>query len=131
VRGFFAQRSDALRATPYLLFREIRRFNRQAPQIAARDFAVLFLQPLELDLLLRARSDAERNGVTIPEGQIFLLTHLRYLGCVFNSVSFFYFYDAGGNLRQMMAEVNNTFGESRNYWLTPQEKTNTAAPATM
>jgi len=68
----------------------------------------------------RLAMDAERNGATIPDGRIFLLTHLRYLGYVFNPVSFFYFYDAGGNLRQMMAEVNNTFGESCNYWLTPQ-----------
>lgn len=76
----------------------------------------------------RLATDAERNGATIPDGRIFLLTHLRYLGYVFNPVSFFYFYDAGGNLRQMMAEVNNTFGESRNYWLTPPlEKANAAA----
>lgn len=67
----------------------------------------------------RLALDAVQHGVTIPQGRIFLLTHLRYLGYVFNPVSFFYFYDADGNLRQMMAEVNNTFGERCNYWLTP------------
>jgi|SRR5579885_3335013 len=70
----------------------------------------------------RLERDAARNGVTLPEGRVFLLTHLRYLGYVFNPVSFFYFYDGDGNLRLMMAEVNNTFGETRNYWLTPAEE---------
>ena len=73
-------------------------------------------------LRARLKRDAESHGVAIPQGQIFLLTHLRYLGYVFNPVSFFYFYDSAGSLRQMMAEVNNTFGESCNYWLTPGEE---------
>ena len=67
----------------------------------------------------RIEDDASKNGVKIPDGKIFLLTHLRYFGYVFNPVSFFYFCDAAGQLCQMMAEVNNTFGESHNYWLTP------------
>src|SRR5579859_7755077 len=68
----------------------------------------------------RIEAQAAQRGFTLPDGKFFLLTHLRYFGYVFNPVSFFYFYDAAGNLRQMMAEVNNTFGESHNYWLTPQ-----------
>ena len=76
----------------------------------------------------RLLEDAQRNSVTIPNGKIFLLTHLRYFGYVFNPVSFFYFYDAEGKLRQMMAEVNNTFGESHNYWLTAEnERASTVA----
>lgn len=76
----------------------------------------------------RLTADASRNGVTLPGGQIFLLTHLRYFGYVFNPVSFFYFFDVPGTLRLMLAEVNNTFGERCNYWLTPQfEKSSTAA----
>ena len=46
-----------------------------------------------------------------------MLTHLRYLGYVFNPVSFYYCYDHAGNLQTMLAEVNNTFGETHNYWL--------------
>jgi len=75
----------------------------------------------------RLLEDAERNGLTVPDGPIFLLTHLRYLGYVFNPVSFYYCYDAAGNLVQMMAEVNNTFGESHNYWLTPANERDSAA----
>jgi DUF1365 family protein len=65
----------------------------------------------------RLNIDAERNGVKLPGGPIFLLTHLRYLGYVFNPVSFYYCYDGAGNLQTMLAEVNNTFGETHNYWL--------------
>ena len=32
----------------------------------------------------RMEEDATRNGVQLPDGQIFLLTHLRYLGYNFN-----------------------------------------------
>jgi uncharacterized protein len=75
----------------------------------------------------RLEEDAQRRGLTVPDGRIFLLSHLRYFGYVFNPVSFFYFYDRAGNLQQMMAEVNNTFGESHNYWLTTQNARAAAA----
>ncbi len=68
----------------------------------------------------RLRLDAEANGVELPVGKIFLLTHLRYLGYVFNPVSFFYCYDTNESLVIVLAAVNNTFGEMHNYWLTPR-----------
>jgi len=67
----------------------------------------------------RVAMDALKQSIVIPEGRIFLLTHLRYLGYNFNPVSFFYCYDREDRLRMIMAEVNNTFGETANYWLTP------------
>ena len=67
----------------------------------------------------RIRQDAVRSKVAIPDGRIFLLTHLRYLGYNFNPVSFFYCYDSSGKLNMVLSEVNNTFGETQNYWLTP------------
>jgi DUF1365 family protein len=66
----------------------------------------------------RLSREAEGKGIAIPEGRIFLLTHLRYLGYNFNPVSFFYCYDGEDRLQMLMAEVNNTFGETENYWLT-------------
>jgi uncharacterized protein len=66
----------------------------------------------------RLSEETSRHGITLPGGPIFLLTHLRYLGHVFNPVSFFYFYERSGKLALMMAEVNSTFGENHNYWLT-------------
>lgn len=65
----------------------------------------------------RLAADAARHGLELPGGRIFLLTHLRYLGFVFNPVSFFYCLDTDGQLALVLAEVNNTFGGAHNYWL--------------
>ncbi|MDE3149718.1 MAG: DUF1365 domain-containing protein [Acidobacteriota bacterium] len=70
-----------------------------------------------LPLRERLKADAAQHDLGLPDGPIFLLTHLRYLGYNFNPISLFYCYDAGGKLETILAEVNNTFGESRNYWL--------------
>lgn len=48
-------------------------------------------------------------------GQILLLTQPRVLGHVFNPVSFWLCYDAGGALRVVIAEVSNTFGDRHSY----------------
>jgi DUF1365 family protein len=64
--------------------------------------------------------DARRHGIELPAGPVFLLTHLRYLGYGFNPVSFFYCFDAAGQLQVVLAEVSNTFGGTHNYWLTPE-----------
>lgn len=65
----------------------------------------------------RMAEDARKHGVELPDGKIFLLTHLRYLGYNFNPVSFYYCYDRAEKLEMILAEVNNTFGETENYWL--------------
>jgi hypothetical protein len=81
-----------------------------------------------LSLRERLAVDSAAQGVQLPDGQIFLLTHLRYLGYVFNPVSFYYCYDCAGNLAMLVAEVNSTFGERQNYWLTAAcERESTAA----
>jgi DUF1365 family protein len=61
---------------------------------------------------------AERLGRR-PAGPIRLLTHLRYLGFVFNPVSFYYCFDpAGAALDAVIAEVHNTpWGERHCYVL--------------
>jgi uncharacterized protein len=75
----------------------------------------------------RLTEDAANHGIELPQGKIFLLTHLRYFGYVFNPVSFFYCYDQAGNLAMILSEVNNTFGESHNYWLTQASELPNAA----
>lgn len=65
----------------------------------------------------RLAADALAHGVPLPEGPVFLLTHLRYLGYCFNPISLFFFYDRSGDVPVVLAEVHNTFGELRNYWL--------------
>jgi DUF1365 family protein len=76
----------------------------------------------------RLARDAEHHGIALPGGPVFLLTQIRYLGYVFNPVSFYYCYDRAGNLELMMAEVNSTFGERHTYWLAASnEQASTAA----
>jgi uncharacterized protein len=70
-----------------------------------------------LPLRERLRADAVASGVEPPDGPIYLLTNLRYLGYSFNPVSFFYCCDSRGCVTAVLAEVNSTFGESQNYWL--------------
>ena len=68
---------------------------------------------------VRAKLDRwlDRQGVDTDFGSVELLTHLRVLGGVFNPVSFFFCRDRDGGLRHVVAEVNNTFGESCCYLL--------------
>jgi len=60
----------------------------------------------------------ERAGLAHPGGPTLLLTNLRVLGYVFNPVSFYYCLDGNRQLRLVVAEVNNTFGERHCYLLT-------------
>ncbi len=73
----------------------------------------------------RLAVDAAAHGIDLPDGRIFLLTHLRYLGYGFNPVSFFYCFDAVDRLRVVLAEVHNTFGGSHHYWLRPDPASRT------
>ena len=73
----------------------------------------------------RLALDATRHRIDLPDGRIFLLTHLRYLGYGFNPVSFFYCFDASDRLQVVLAEVHNTFGGSHNYWLRPEPASRT------
>jgi uncharacterized protein len=58
----------------------------------------------------------ERTGTAVA-GPIRLLTHLRYFGCCFNPVSFYYCYEPSGErVRAVVAHVTNTpWGESHSY----------------
>ena len=83
-----------------------------------------------LPLRRRLREDAEAHGVRLPDGPIYLLTHLRYLGYVFNPISIYYCYERSGALGAVLAEVNSTFGESRNYWLSESSRVAPGDPDT-
>jgi len=75
-----------------------------------------------LPLRERLRRDAEAKGHTLPDGPIYLLTHLRYLGICFNPVSYFYCHDAEGHLALIMAQVTNTpWRERHTYWMAVAE----------
>ena len=65
---------------------------------------------------IRALLD-ERGLAAACDGEVVLQTMPRILGFVFNPVSFWFCHDRTGNLRAVLAEVNNTFGERHNYLL--------------
>jgi DUF1365 family protein len=58
-----------------------------------------------------------REGLACADGEVWLQCFPRVLGYVFNPVSFWYCHDRGGALRAILAEVNNTFGETHAYLL--------------
>src|SRR5262249_35377484 len=82
----------------------------------------------DLRCLLRERlaRDAYENGSELPDRRVLLLTHLLHLGYNFNSVSFFYCYDKQEEIKTILAEVNNAFGETHNYWLDEKSCSETA-----
>ncbi len=65
----------------------------------------------------RLRESAASAGEMLPDGAIHLLTHLRYAGYVFNPISLYYCYDRSNRLRLVLADVRNTYGGRRSYWL--------------
>jgi len=69
--------------------------------------------PLRERLHLDAKKSSARGNLA---GSVFLLTHLRTFGYNFNPVSFYYLFN-DDRFASIMAEVNNTFGETQNYWL--------------
>lgn len=56
-------------------------------------------------------------GAEPDDDRVLLLTNLRVLGHVFNPVSYFFCLRADGSLRRIVAEVNNTFGDTLCYLL--------------
>jgi uncharacterized protein len=67
------------------------------------------------DPALWVRAVLAEHGLAQLTGQILLVTLPRVLGYVFNPVSFWFCHDAGGQLRAVLCEVNNTFGETHSY----------------
>lgn len=72
------------------------------------------------DIKQRAQARiAELTGEQLS-GRVMLLTQLRYFGCSFNPVNFYYLYDNDDILRWMLAEVRNTpWNERHTYAVKP------------
>lgn len=58
-----------------------------------------------------------REHDIFADGEIWLQTFPRVFGYMFNPVSFWHCYDIQGRLCAVLAEVNNTFGETHRYLL--------------
>lgn len=70
---------------------------------------------LDADVRAHLRSEGHDPGAW----RITLVTNLRILGYVFNPASFYLCRDAAGELRVVIVEVHNTFGERHMYTLQP------------
>ena len=68
------------------------------------------------------RAHLEQRGIPAADARITMITNLRVAGYVFNPVSFFYVHGPEGELRCILAEVSNTFGERLPYLLTDAER---------
>jgi uncharacterized protein len=71
----------------------------------------------ENDSLEWALNLVKQEGITDIDGEVWLQTFPRVLGYVFNPVSFWFFENRSGELKAILAEVNNTFGERHCYLL--------------
>lgn len=58
-----------------------------------------------------------KEGINVPDGEIWLQTFPRVLGYVFNPVSFWIYSQPDHSVCAVLAEVNNTFGERHCYLL--------------
>lgn len=97
------------------LFNKMRLWSYQTPNLAwfkRSDYFGDASQPLDTCI----RDLVEHSTQSRPLGRICLLTHLRYWGLCFNPVSFYYCYDANGELQAIVSHITNTpWGEDFTY----------------
>lgn len=82
-----------------------------------------YLGPTDLDLRDAVKARIEQQTGARFEGRICLLTHLRFMGFVFNPVSFYFCFPEGSDQpRFILAEITNTpWGERFCYVLDTRE----------
>jgi len=74
------------------------------------------------DLMVWLRQTLTAADVDWPGGAVWLQCFPRMFGYVFNPVSLWYLHDQSKNLRVLVAEVNNTFGQRHHYVLTQPDR---------
>jgi cyclopropane fatty-acyl-phospholipid synthase-like methyltransferase/DUF1365 family protein len=57
------------------------------------------------------------QGIEAPDGRITMLTQARSFGYVFNPLTLYWCHDRAGELRCVVAEVHNTYGQRHRYLL--------------
>ncbi len=73
------------------------------------------------DLYVWIKSKVVQAGMQFEVGATTLQCFPRVLGYVFNPVSFWFIHDREGQLRALLAEVNNTFGQKHQYLLSTRD----------
>ena len=61
------------------------------------------------------------HDLALPDGPITALLQARVFGYVFNPLSVFWCHDGDGQLRHVIAEVHNTYGQRHAYLLPPAD----------
>jgi len=79
-----------------------------------------YLYPGNAPLAAKVEQALAENGVDQTPARIVLVTALRQFHYVFNPVSFFYCFDQNNEVFCVLAQVNNTFGETHLYVLRPE-----------
>ena len=87
-----------------------------------------YLYPGNAPLIAKVQRALEENGIDQPAARVVLVTALRQFHYVFNPVSFFYCYDREDKVFCVLAQVNNTFGETHLYVLRHGPVTSTLRP---
>ncbi len=72
------------------------------------------------DLYAWIKSKLAQSALQFEVGSVTLQCFPRVFGYVFNPVSFWFIHDKEDNLRALLAEVNNTFGQKHQYLLNAQ-----------
>ncbi|CAN5804336.1 DUF1365 domain-containing protein [soil metagenome] len=83
------------------------------------------LDPPSRDLPTSVRAHLRSEGVDPSGWTIELVTNLRVFGYVFNPASFYLCRDAVDELRVVLVEVHNTYGERHLYTLRPERRSST------
>jgi DUF1365 family protein len=68
------------------------------------------------------------RGIALDGGRITMLASARVFGQVFNPLSLFWCHDAAGELRCVVAEVHNTYGERHCYLLETDDAGRASVP---
>ncbi len=66
-----------------------------------------------LDVRTNINNYLKECGITEEPFKVFLLTHVRMFGHVFNPVSFYFCYDVNGVCKFVVTEISNTYGEMK------------------
>jgi uncharacterized protein len=88
---------------------------------AADHFSNTAANPAHGSLRERLSTFFADNDLAAPEGRITALLQARVFGYVFNPLSIFWCHDRDGQLRHVIAEVHNTYGERHAYLLPPAD----------
>ena len=81
-----------------------------------------YLGPAKTSLADAVRARVQQATGVRPVGPIRLLTHLRYVGFIFNPVSFYYCYAQDGvTLDAIVAEITNTPWHERHAYVLPRD----------